>query len=260
MRIVFIGSGNIAHFFATRLHKKGHEIVQVYSRTRNNGDQLAALTGAAVTDNLSELNYTADVYILAIKDDALGDIASRLSFKDKVVIHCAGAVPLDILADTATERAVIWSLFSIRKQNLPVNGNIPLVVEASGERALNTALQLAHDISERVLQTDFRQRQMLHLNAVLANNFTNHLLHIAELICKENDLPFDVLYPIIRQTFEQTEHILPSQSQTGPALRHDEDTINKHLQLLAPHQDWQKIYADISRSIQQLSSEKQNHI
>ena len=256
MRIVFIGSGNIAHFFAPVLSQQGHDIIQVYSRTLEHAVALAALTGSAVTDNLAALDDSADVYILAIKDDALAEVAAQLHFKGKTVIHCAGAVSLDVLEAVSSNRAVIWSLYSVRKNNLPKEGNIPLVVEGNNEEALDIAYRIASDISDRVLKTDFQQRQMLHLNAVFANNFTNHLLTIAQRICEEYKLPFEILHPIIRQTLEQTEKILPAESQTGPAIRHDDATIAKHLQLLAPYPDWQEVYARISKSIQETADAK----
>ncbi len=145
-------------------------------------------------------------------------------------------------------------MYSVRKNNLPKDGNVPLIVEGNNEEATDIAYRLAADISGRVLRTDFQQRQMLHLNAVFANNFTNHLLTIAQKICEEYKLPFEILHPIIRQTLEQTEKILPAESQTGPAIRHDDATIAKHLQLLAPYPDWQEVYARISKSIQETAN------
>lgn len=252
MRIVLIGSGNIAHFFVPRLQRKGHEIIQIYSPTPGHGRSLAALCSVDnVTDDLDEIDRSADVYILAIKDDALPLIANQLNLEDKVVIHCAGAVSLDVIAPISTRRAVIWTLYSIKKNNLPAGNDIPLIVEANGTGAIDTALALAGDISEVVLQTDFVQRQMLHLNAVFVNNFTNHLLAIAQKIGEEHQLPFEILHPILHQTLEQTRIVMPSESQTGPAIRHDEETIRKHLSLLEDHPLWQKIYADMSHSIQQ---------
>lgn len=251
MRIVFIGSGNIAHFFIPRLQRKGHEIVQLYSQTPEHGHALAALCAIEeVTDRPEEITRDAEVYVLAIKDDALALVARQLNFEGKVVIHCAGAVPLDVIANISGERAVIWTLYSIKKDNLPKDNAVPLIVEANTPRSLEVALALAHDMSDVVLQTDFTQRQMLHLNAVFVNNFTNHLLTIAQKISEENQLPFDILHPIIQQTLDQIKRVMPAESQTGPAIRHDEATLQKHLALLAPHPDWQRIYADISHSIQ----------
>lgn len=257
MRIVFIGSGNIAHFFATRLKSRGHDIVQVYSRDTGHAEALAALCDIpTVTTDLAAIDRDADVYILAIKDDALAEVAQQLSFPGKVVLHCAGAVSLDTIAPVSEHLAVIWALYSIRKNNLPGSSRIPLIVEANTGKARELALALAGDISETVLETDLLQRRMLHLNAVFVNNFTNHLLTIAQKLGEEYQLPFAILQPIIQQTLEQTQKVLPSESQTGPAVRHDEDTIRRHLSLLSGHPAWQQIYADISASIRQLSPVK----
>lgn len=250
MKIVFIGSGNIAHFFAPLLHKKGHKIVQVYSRTIAHGKELSQLVNAELTDNLNNISREADVYFLAIKDDALQEVAGQLKFKCNMAIHCAGAVSLDVIKDISDNRAVIWALYSVRKNDLPKIDNVPLVVEANNEPSLATALSLAGDISEKVLQIGYRQREWLHLNAVLVNNFTNHLFSVAEQICKENDLPFDFLYPIIFQTVTQIEHSSPQKSQTGPAIRYDEQTIQKHEELLKKHPQWEKLYKVITQSIQ----------
>jgi predicted short-subunit dehydrogenase-like oxidoreductase (DUF2520 family) len=257
MRIVFIGSGNIAHFFLPRLQRKGHEIVQIYSPTLEHGAALAAISSVGnVTDKLSDIVDDAEVYILAIKDDALPQVAQQLNFEGKIVIHCAGAVSLDVLSNISEHRAVIWTLYSVKKQNLPQGANVPLIVEANTPEALNTAMALAQGISDVVLQTDFMQRQLLHLNAVFVNNFTNHLLTIAQKIGEEHNLPFEILHPIINQTLDQIRNVMPAESQTGPAIRHDEETIQKHLALLASHPEWQQIYADICTSIQQTAPQK----
>jgi predicted short-subunit dehydrogenase-like oxidoreductase (DUF2520 family) len=251
MRIVSIGSGNIAHFFISRLQKKGHEVVQVYSPNYVNALTLANWCNITnITSELSKIITDADAYILAIKDDALPEIAQKLRFPGKVVIHCAGAVSLDVMEEISEHRAVIWSLYSIKKQHLPAFKRVPLVVEANTHQALHITQSLAKDISEKVLVTSFEQRQYLHLNAVLVNNFNNHLLTIAQKLSEAHQLPFDILLPIIRQTYEQTTNNLPSENQTGPAVRSDEDTIAKHLNLLAPYPEWQKVYEQITHSIQ----------
>ncbi len=250
MKIAFVGSGNVAHFFAQRLQFRGHEISQIYSRTRANGLALSRITNAALTDSLDQLTPDADVYFLAIKDDALAGVAARLQLKDKIAIHCAGALPVDILEQTTPNCAVMWTLYSVRKNNLPTLPDVPLIVEASNVSTLKTVLQLAHDISDRVVQADYEKRAWLHLNAVLVNNFTNHLLAIAETICQTQQLPFDILQPIIQQTIAQIKFSSALQNQTGPALRHDSATIKKHESLLREHPEWQRLYAALTTSIQ----------
>lgn len=250
MKIVFIGSGNIAHFFATRLHEKGHDIVQLYSRTLEHGKELSKKINATLIDDLKQITQHADAYFLAIKDDALSEVAQQLNFTDKLVIHCAGAIPLDVVEHISTNRAVIWALYSVRKDDLPTINNVPLIVEGNNDTALQNALLLANDISEKVVQTDYRQREWMHLNAVLVNNFTNHLFSVAEKICNENKLPFEILHPIIFQTVKQIAQSSPGKSQTGPAIRNDNQTIQKHELLLHNQPYWKKMYETITASIQ----------
>lgn len=251
MRLVFIGSGNMASYFAPGLQAAGHDVVQIYSRKLLHAQFLAEKTGSLATDKLNELIPDADAYILAIKDDALEEVAAQLHFPGKVAIHCAGALPLDVLQPVSEHRAVIWSLYSVKANNLPKSDQVPLIVEGATPEAVKIAEQLAYSLSANVLLTDFTQRKVLHLNAVFANNFTNHLLTIAQRMCEEHELPFSILHPIIRQTIDQVGHINPSDSQTGPAIREDKSTLAEHLKLLEGHPEWQQIYKDISDSIKQ---------
>jgi len=255
MKIVMIGSGNIAHFFLPRLQRHGHEVVQVYSPNPENAGKLAALHQVpAFTGNIHEIDRDADAYILAVKDDALPSLNEVLRLPGKLVIHCAGAVPLSVIGLISANRAVIWTLYSVRKSNLPVAGDIPLVVEACTAAGWTQTLEIARSISGNVLEVSFEQRQLMHLNAVLVNNFTNHLFTIAEKLSAENGLPFEALFPIIKQTFSQLGQVSPSRSQTGPAIRKDESTLQKHLALLQQHEDWRRVYEAMSRSIQNTSS------
>lgn len=259
MRIVIIGSGNIAHFFAPRLQKKGHTIAQIYSPNIVHARFLADTCNITnATDQLTAIITDADVYILAVKDDALPAVAAQLHFPNKVVMHCAGAIATDVLHPISEHRAVIWTLYSIKKHNLPLSNKVPLVVEGNNNKAKQTALKLAKAISNVVIETDFTQRQMLHVNAVIVNNFTNHLFSIAQQLCTDNNLPFDILFPIIHQTLSQVQNISPSETQTGPAIRGDQQTIQKHIQLLSAYPVWQKVYADISQSIQLTAQQTEN--
>jgi pyrroline-5-carboxylate reductase len=254
MRIVIVGSGNIAHFFLPRLQQEGHEVVQIYSPNLENASKLAQLHGVdAYTNQLDKLIDDADVYILAVKDAALATLNESLRLQGKLVLHCAGAVSLNAISDISENRAVIWTLYSIRKNNLPDTNNIPLIVEANTDQGLEMTMLLAKAISGTVLQVNFEQRQLMHLNAVLVNNFTNHLFTIAEKLSEEHQLPFEILQPIIEQTFSRIGKVLPSESQTGPAIRKDEVTMHKHISLLESHPEWQQIYKDISLSIQTIN-------
>lgn len=252
MRIVIIGSGNIAHFFVPLFQQAGHTVLQIYSPNIHNAAALANANHIpSFTNELDSLIKDADVYILAVKDDALKQLNAQLRLKDKIVIHCAGAVPVSVIKDISDHTAVIWTLYSIRKNNLPTINKVPLIVEAADAVTLPVIMELAGAISASVLNVDFQQRQRLHLNAVFVNNFSNHLFTIAQKLSEEEKLPFNVLQPIMEQTIFQLRNTLPSESQTGPAIRKDEATMQKHLSLLEGHGIWQEIYRNISQSIQQ---------
>src|SRR5690606_12433218 len=106
-------------------------------------------------------------------------------------------------------------------------------------------------ISEQVYQVDSEQRRALHLSAVFVNNFVNHLYHIGEQICKKNQLPFDILRPLIAETAAKITEMPPLEAQTGPAKRCDNSTLLKHREQLTPHPLYLQLYDLLTEAIQQ---------
>src|SRR5690606_68572 len=157
-----------------------------------------------------------------------------------VVIHTAGAVSLDAI--TQSDKAVLWTVYSINKNNLPYHRNIPVICEYNSKKAQQIVMKLANVLSDIVQEENRQPRKWLHLCAVIGNNFTNHLMAVCEKICAEQQLSFSLLQPILQQTFERLQTVSPMASQTGPAIRNDTVTIEKHLQLLKQHPHWQKVY------------------
>src|SRR5690606_5267632 len=161
----------------------------------------------------------ADVYIFAVKDDVLSHISLPFSLVNSAVIHCSGTSALDILQDKSPHLGVIWPLYSILKDNVDNIDNIPLIIDYTTTKAQHIISQLSNDIAHNnTYHLNADKRKIMHLNAVLVNNFTNHILTIAEHITQENNLPFDVLHPIIAQTFQNAITHSPSLLQTGPAI------------------------------------------
>lgn len=253
MKVVIIGAGNMATFLGYALQSKGVEIVQMYNRNIDSGYVLADALNVPLIDNLAKIDHSADAYLLCIADDALQEIASKMPKVQGTVIHCSGTQSLKAIASASEKQAVIWPIYSIKKDNLPQQNSIPLVIEGSDATALQTARFIAEKISSIVVEVNHQQRKKLHLTAVLVNNFTNHLLSIAEKICDEEALSFEVLKPIIHQTLAQIETKRPSETQTGPAIRGDEATMAQHLDLLKLQPHWQDIYKSISDSIQKMN-------
>lgn len=251
MTFSIIGTGNIAWFMGTRLAHAGHRCTCIYGRDKIAAKHLAEKINA---DRYSEVidipDRESDICILAVSDTAIETIAKQLSFRQTVLIHTAGAVPVESIASAAQDVAILWPVYSITKTILPDHRNIPCAYESSSEKA-DLFVQLAgHTITDLLFPAKYEQRKWLHLAAVVGNNFINHLMAICEQVCAENNVPFGVLLPIIRQTFDRIEYSLPKDVQTGPAIRNDTNTIHQQLALLGNHPYWQKIYLAITESIQ----------
>ncbi len=250
MNIVFIGSGNVATYYAVALHKKQHNILQIYSPTIANAQLLADKVNAAATNNINNIVPNADAYFIAVKDDVLQNISLPDNLQNAVLIHCSGTSSVQSLQKSSQHLGVIWTLYSIKKENATQLNNIPLITDNTTDIAQKTIAQLTKDISEYpAMQLSDEKRKIMHLNAVLVNNFTNHLLDIAAKISEENQLPFEMLYPIIEQTFTQIKDQSPAKLQTGPAIRGDNTTIQEHLEFLKSNKEWQEVYSAITESI-----------
>lgn len=248
MKIAIVGSGNIATFYAKKFHAAGHEIAQVISAHLTHAKELADNFQCDFSDDIHTLNSDADIFLFAVKDDVLLSFAKNISLKDKLVIHTAGSVHLDELKDLSDHLACIWCVYSINKNNLPENNSIPLVVDTNNNEVLDKVNMLAKAISDNIFYLNDEQKSALHLAAVFANNFTNHLYTISKKIIEQKNIPFETLLPLIMDTATKLQHSAPEQNQTGPAIRHDEKTMEKHLALLQD-EEWKKIYAQISDSI-----------
>lgn len=248
MDIVIIGAGNTATVLGRKLKAAGHHIVQVFGRDTSAASKLAYELDTESTNYWNVVNRDADLYILAVSDIAIKEILEELQLPDKTIVHTAASVSKDILKDTAHHFGVFYPLQSLKKEvgHLP---DIPIVIDASDKSTLKELESLAHSISEQVVEAGDEERMKLHLAAVIVNNFVNHLYALAESYCNNEGLDFNLLLPLIKETAERIHHISPSQTQTGPALRNDRETIEKHVQLLKKYPHLKRIYETFTDSI-----------
>jgi predicted short-subunit dehydrogenase-like oxidoreductase (DUF2520 family) len=248
MEIVIIGTGNTATVLGRKLKAAGHRIVQVFGRDSSAASKLAYELGTESTNYWNVVNRDADLYILAVSDIAIEEVLKELQLPDKTIVHTAASVSKDILKNAAHHFGVFYPLQSLKKEvgYLP---EIPIVIDASDDATLKELEVLGHTISERVVEAGDGQRLKLHLAAVIVNNFVNHLYALAEEYCKKEGIDFYLLLPLIEETAGRLKEIPPSQSQTGPALRNDRNTIEKHLQLLDNYPQLRKIYELLTESI-----------
>lgn len=250
MKIAIIGSGNIATFFATKFAACGHEIIQVISPTIEHAREFASQFNCDYKTSVNELNNETEVCVFAVKDDIIQSLLTQHNFNQKILIHTAGSIRLDQLSNASPNTGCIWCMYSINKNYLPHRTNIPLIVNSSNEACLKIVTQLASCISTSIYSLTDEQKLKAHLAAVFANNFANHMFSIGQDILNEENIPFQLLVPLIENTVEKLNYSNPDKLQTGPAIRHDEDTIQKHLDQLKEYEDYRRIYQLLTASIQ----------
>lgn len=251
MNIVIIGSGNTASVLGRKFVVAGHRILQVVSRNASAASELAYEWDTESANYMSLLNKNADLYIIAVSDDALEEVTRDLRLPGKVVAHTAGSVSKDVLKNVTAHYGVFYPLQTLRKEiNKPPD--IPVFFEGSDQQATAALQKLAQSISfGQATPAKSEDRVKLHVAAVVVNNFTNHLYSLAEKYCRKEGINFHQLLPLIKETVSRLETVSPSASMTGPAVRNDEETIQKHLAVLEDHPQLQKVYRFLTESIEQ---------
>ena len=252
MDIVIIGSGNVATVLGRKFRAAGHTILQVVSRNASVASKLAYEWDTESTNYISLVNKKADVYLIAVPDDAIPHIISELKLPaKKIVAHTAASVSKDILKNVSDHYGVFYPLQTLRKEmsTLP---DVPVFFDGNDEVSKKALEKLAHSIArEKVTEAGDDARMKLHVAAVIVSNFTNYLYAVAEEYCTKEGLDFKQLLPLIEETALRIKSISPKQAQTGPAIRHDKETLQKHIELLKDHPQLKNIYLLLTESIQQ---------
>lgn len=250
--ISFIGAGNLAWHLAPALENAGHYVKEVCSLKGVTAKNLVAnLYDATLKTNLDFSDSTSQIFILAVPDDAIEAIAQEIILPDlSLLVHTSGTKAIkDLNYSAAAASGVFYPLQSFSKSR-PVNfEQVPILIESESKEAIEILKNLGKSISKSVQFVSSEQRAKLHLAAVFANNFTNHLLSISETIAKEAKLDFSLLKPLIVETVEKSLALSPKKAQTGPAKRGDIETLDKHMEMLADDEPLQEIYKVISQHI-----------
>jgi predicted short-subunit dehydrogenase-like oxidoreductase (DUF2520 family) len=203
--------------------------------------QLAAALGCGYTTKWETMDRSADMYIIAISDQALEGVGRELSLPGKLVVHTAGAVSADVLLPVSLNSGVLYPLQSLRSNIRPFP-ELPLLIAAHQPADLPVIETFARTISPQVSYADDATRLKLHVAAILTSNFTNYLYTLAADFCRQEKLDFRLLLPLILETAERLERFPPQEVQTGPARRGDKTTIERHLQLLDNYVNTKKLY------------------
>src|ERR1039458_3036381 len=248
MKIVLIGSGNVATHLGKAFKKSGHEILQVFSNTSANAKTLATILKCDSTNKIEKINPKADVYFIALTDDAVEGFVKKFNSNGKLIIHTSGSLPMDVLKKGSKDYGILYPLQSFNKTMKLDLDNISIFIEANNSKSKKVITSLAEDISKDVYEINSEQRLTLHAAAVFVNNFSNHLYKIAGDILRTSSLDFNMLKPLIQETTNKVMTNNPADVQTGPAARHDEKTIKKHLELLKNFPSYKHIYELLSES------------
>ncbi|MEE9374195.1 MAG: DUF2520 domain-containing protein [Saprospiraceae bacterium] len=256
--INIIGAGNVGHYFSSAFYDAGYEIKCIYNRTIGNAKTLAEKCGSMAINDLIALP-NSDLNIIAISDDYVAQIGieiERIFGASISLVHTSGSLSLDIFPPEMKNVGCIWPLQSISKGNTYSAVDVPLCIDANTDSFLSLLKVICTDISSKVEYIPSEKKRHAHLAAVISNNFTIHLLTLAEQFCKDHSIDFNLLKPLIIQSVNKIKTQSPKDLQTGPARRMDMQIINDHLELIDnPH--LKKIYRDTTKSI--INTYHENH-
>ena len=233
MEIALIGRGRVATHMGKALLKAGHQLTSVNSRT------------------LAELPQDADVYIIAVKDSALQEVISKVTKgrEGQLFLHTAGSMPLSVFEGYADNAGVLYPMQTFSMDREVDFREIPLFIEASDAASLQQIRALADSISQHVYELSTADRKYLHLAAVFACNFANHCYTLAADVLQKKGLPFDVMLPLVDETARKVHELHPTEAQTGPAVRGDQNVMQAQAALLDGKA--KEIYELLSQSIQE---------
>lgn len=249
MKIVFIGAGNLATRVAIAFEQEGVRISQIYSRTEESARMLSRKLGdAPYTCDLSAVVPDADLYIFSVKDSVLEEVIRKVKPNGALWVHTAGSMPATIFAGHVERYGVFYPMQTFSKEQDVDFSGIPVFIEAHTPDDTAVLREYAEKISNRVYEAGSDRRKYLHLAAVFACNFTNHMYDLCYRLLEEQEIPFDVMLPLIDETAAKVHVLTPHDAQTGPAVRYDRNVMERHLSML-PDEQMKQIYELLSRSI-----------
>lgn len=243
MKIVLIGAGNLATHLGKAFKQAGMQVVQVYSRTLESASSLATCLHCDSTASVDEITTDAELYVFALRDSVLEEVAQRVMVRmqnvssgalpaagaDALFVHTAGSMSMHVLP--FRRKGVLYPMQTFSKEQEVDFSVIPVFVESPTDASL--LLDLARRVSRKAMLLDEAQRKHLHVAAVFACNFTNHMYHLGASLLKEYGIPFEVMLPLIDETARKVHRLSPKEAQTGPAVRYDTNVMQRHIESLS---------------------------
>ena len=248
MKVVLLGSGNVATHLAQAFTAAGMQVIQVWSNTLANAKILAEKVGAEALVDVDRIDRSADLYVISVKDDAIATVAERLKGLEGLVVHTSGATALDVL-NGMSHPGILYPLQTFSKAQALDFSKVPLCLESAVEEDYVKLEMVSRQLSTAIYRINSAERKVLHLAAVFVCNFPNYLYQIGHELVADHELSFDLLRPLILETALKVQHASPVSVQTGPAVRGDEKTMQRHMGLLNNHPVWQDIYESMSKNI-----------
>lgn len=249
MKVVIIGSGNVAWHLLNRLQKTAHQVLQLVNLHSQQIAPAFDQFNVPYCFATNQLHLEADIYIVAVKDDAIAHLPLPALPHQPIIMHTSGTADIEILQQFSANYGCLYPLQSFTK-GIPVDFNdVPIILEASNENTQELTADFAHSLSAKHYFLSLPQRRILHLSAVIVNNFTNQLLVQAQKKLDQFDISFDLLKPLLQETIHKLSLLRPSEAQTGPASRKDMHTIAMHESLLQDDEILLHIYQTMTSAI-----------
>lgn len=246
---VIIGAGNVAWHLGRALKKVNIDIRQIAGKREEPAARLAEELETDYIPDIKKITDTADLYILAVSDDAIKSVINILTPTEQLFVHTAGSIPLSVFENRFKNYGVFYPLQTFSRDRKVSFGDIPVCIEASSEINSDRLMQLAGLLSRKKLLINSQERATLHLAAVFASNFTNHMYAVAYKILKEQNLDFTLLQPLIKETASKILEMEPRIAQTGPAVRNNTSLMEFHMRMLQNDKLLQDLYKTISNNI-----------
>ncbi len=248
--IVILGAGNVAFHLTRALIENTCNVRQIFNRTLEHAREIGEANRISYTDKISEIEK-ADIYIIASADSGIEEFSHYIPYDDVLVVHTSGSSPMSVLKGDY-RKGVFYPLQTFSKERTMRYDNIPFFIEAENPEDLKKLNELGNRISNEVHELNVASRMQVHMTGVWANNFVNHLYYIAGNICEQNNVPFDVLLPLIQETANKVIEMSPKDAQTGPAKRGDQVIVDRHLEALQDDSRLLQIYQILTDSIKRV--------
>lgn len=252
MKVVFIGAGNLATNLSEAMLSAGFEVLQVYSRTEESARNLGTKLGCLWTCDVSSLDSTANLYIISVSDKAISEVLDKLDVQNNEAVFChtAGSVGMNVFEGKGFDNYGVFYPMQTFSKNKKVDfRNIPIFIEYSNNVARCVLTDVAEKLSDTVYVRDSKARKALHISAVFACNFVNHMYDISARLLEEHNIPFDVMFPLVDETAAKVHEMKPKDAQTGPAVRGDVNVMKEHLLMLEKEPELKELYELISKNI-----------